>query len=134
MHAPPGVGVRRFEDLIAWQLADELHRQVLEFTDTFPVRSDRNFCNQIRTASRSAKTNTSEGFGRYYRREFIRFLRIAAASLQEAKDHLHEAKQRKFIDEDKYTGMVRLTLRALKANIRLQHSLRRNGRDRGDDE
>ena len=128
------MGVRRFEDLIAWQLADELHRQVLEFTDTFPARSDWDFCNQIRTATRSAKTNTSEGFGRYYRREFIRFLRIAAASLQETKNHLHEAKQRKFIDDEKHTGMVRLTLRALKANIRLQQAVRRNGRDRGNDE
>jgi four helix bundle protein len=126
------VGVRRFEDLIAWQLADELHREILEFTATPPAANDRDFCNQIRTATRSAKTNTSEGFGRYYRQEFIRFLRIAAASLQETKNHLHEAIQRQFIDKVKYESLIRLTLRALKANIRLQQSLRRKGRDRDD--
>ena len=128
------MGVKRFEDLIAWQLADELHRQVLEFTDTFPARSDRDFCNQIRSATRSAKTNTSEGFGKYYRREFIRYLRIAAASLQETKNHLHEAKHRKFVPPEKYVELIRLTLRALKASIRLQQSLERKGREREQDE
>jgi len=49
------VGVRRFEDLIAWQLADELHREVLAFTATPPAANDRDFCNQIRSATRSAK-------------------------------------------------------------------------------
>jgi four helix bundle protein len=127
------VGIKRFEDLIAWQLADELHRQVLEFTDTFPARGDRDFCGQIRSATRSGKTNTSEGFGRYYRREFIRYLRIAAASLQETKNHLHESKQRKFIAQEKYEELIRLTLRALKANIRLQQSLQRTGREREQD-
>ena len=124
------MGVRRFEDLIAWQLADELHREVLAFTATPPAANDRDFCNQIRSATRSAKTNTSEGFGRYYRQEFIRFLRIAAGSLQETKNHLHEAMQRQFITQAKYVELIRLTLRALKANIRLQQSLKRKGRDR----
>jgi hypothetical protein len=64
------VGVRRFEDLIAWQLADELHREILEFTATPPAANDRDFCNQIRTATRSAKTNTSEGFGTIGRSSF----------------------------------------------------------------
>jgi len=54
------VGVRRFEDLIAGQLADELHREILAFTAAPPAANDRDFCNQIRSATRSAKTNTSE--------------------------------------------------------------------------
>jgi four helix bundle protein len=126
------VGVRRFEDLIAWQLADELHREVLAFTAIPPAANDRDFCNQIRSATRSAKTNTSEGFGRYYRQEFIRFLRIAAASLLETKNHLHEAIHRQFLTRAKYVELIRLTLRAFKANVRLQQSLRRKGRDRPD--
>jgi hypothetical protein len=28
------MGVRRFEELVAWQLANELHRQVVEFSDS----------------------------------------------------------------------------------------------------
>jgi hypothetical protein len=78
-----GVGVRRFEDLIAWQLADQLHREPLAFTNTPPAANDRDFRN--------------------------------------------EAIQRQFITNAKYVKLIRLTLRALKANIRLQHSLRRKG-------
>ena len=123
------MGVRRFEELIAWQLADELHRQVLEFSDNAPASEDRDFCNQIRRATRSARANVAEGFGRYYRGEFVRYLRIAAASLHETKDHLHEARDRRFVTEGKHLELIRLTLRALKANTRLQQALQQKRRD-----
>jgi four helix bundle protein len=72
----------------------------------------------------------AEGFGRYYRGEFVRYLRIAAASLHETKDHLHEARDRGFVTESRHLELIRLTLRALKANTRLQQALRqKQGRD-----
>ncbi|HEX3701681.1 MAG TPA: four helix bundle protein [Vicinamibacterales bacterium] len=71
------MGVRRFEDLIAWQLAYELQQQVFAFTASLPAVRDFKFCDQIRDSSRSAPRNIAEGFGRYYPKAFIRFLRIA---------------------------------------------------------
>jgi hypothetical protein len=72
------MGVDRFEDLIAWQLADQLQTEVFEFTSSPGVSRDFKYCDQIRDSIRSAKRNTAEGFGRYYPKEFARFLRIAA--------------------------------------------------------
>ncbi len=114
------MGARRFEDLIAWQLAHQLQQEVFAFTERLPVSRDLKYCDQIRDSARSATRNTSEGFGRYYPKEFHRFLRIAAGSLNETKNHLHDALDRQYLSGDKHEQLLRLTLRALKANVRLQ--------------
>jgi four helix bundle protein len=79
------VAVRRFEDLIAWQLARQLQNEVFAILDTGLPSRDVMYCDQIRESARSATRNTAEGFGRYYPREFARFLRIAAGSLHERR-------------------------------------------------
>jgi four helix bundle protein len=114
---------RRFEDLIAWQLAHELQQEVFAFTDRFPTAQDVKFCNQIRESARSTTRNTAEGFGRYFPKEFWRFLRIAAASLHETKNHLHDARDRGFLSDTQHEHLVRLTIRAIAANISLQRYL-----------
>ena len=114
---------RRFEDLVAWQLAHQLKERVFEFTAQPPVSRDARYCDQIRDSARSAARNTAEGFGRYYPKEFSRFLRIAAGSLNETKNHLHEALDRTYLTPEPHEQLVRLTLRALKANLRLQRYL-----------
>jgi four helix bundle protein len=117
------VGVRRFEDLFAWQLAYELQQQVFAFTANPPAVRDFKFCDQIRESSRSAPRNTAEGFGRYYPKEFIRFLRIAAGSLHETKNQLHEAFDRRYLTESDHDRLVQLTVRAIAANARLTRYL-----------
>jgi four helix bundle protein len=82
------MGVRRFEDLIAWQLAFQLQEEVFAFAASGPAARDVKYCDQIRESSRSATRNTAGGFGRYRPREFGHFLRIAGASLHETKNHL----------------------------------------------
>jgi len=121
-----GVGVRRFEDLIAWQLAHELQEEIFAFTSRAPVNKDVNFCNQIRDSSRSAVRNIAEGFGRYYAKEFARFLRIAIGSLHETKSHLLDGKDRRYLSDSEHVRLLRLTLRALKASSRLLAYLRRS--------
>jgi four helix bundle protein len=114
---------KTFEDLIAWQLANSLKRKVFAITATPPARLDRNFCDQIRDSARSATRNTAEGFARFAPREFARFLRIAAGSLQETRDHLIDGFDNKYIDEPTFTELTRLTLRAYRANVRLTQYL-----------
>src|SRR5262245_11299777 len=95
---------RRFEDLVAWQLAHRLQDEVFAFTARPPCVRDLSFCNQIRASSRSATANIAEGFGRYYPREMSQFLRIAAASLQETKNHLRDANHRGYLSDDAHTA------------------------------
>jgi four helix bundle protein len=118
------MGVRQFEDLIAWQLADRLQQEVFAFTSTPPASRDFKYCDQIRESSRSTTRNTAEGFGRYYPKEFARFLRIAAGSLQETKNHLHDGLNQQYLSPDHHERLTRLCLRAMKANVRLIAYLR----------
>jgi four helix bundle protein len=63
------MGVRRFEDLVVWQLAHELQEEVFAFTAMLPTLRDVNYCDQIRESTRSVTRNIAEGFGRYEPRE-----------------------------------------------------------------
>src|SRR5215467_4652679 len=76
-------GVRRYQDLICWQLADELEKLVFELTETGPASKDFKFRDQIRDASSSATRNMAEGFGRFLPAQHANFLRIAKSSLFE---------------------------------------------------
>jgi four helix bundle protein len=118
------MGVDRFEDLIAWQLADQLQTEIFEFTSRRPVSRDFKYCDQIRDSIRSAKRNTAEGFGRYYPKEFARFLRIAGGSLQETKNHLQDGLKQQYLSAERHQQLKRLCLRAMKANVRLTAYLR----------
>src|SRR5262245_40449207 len=113
------MGVRRFEDLIAWQLAHRLQPEIYAFTAKGAAARDPRYCDQIREAARSATRNTAEGFGRYYPKEFARFLRIAVASLHETKNHLHDGLDQAYLPAAEHDRLVRLTLRAIKAHARL---------------
>jgi hypothetical protein len=54
---------RRFEDLEAWQLANEVKKRVYALLDISKARQDRKFCEQITESAASAPANLSEGFG-----------------------------------------------------------------------
>jgi four helix bundle protein len=122
------MGVKDFRDLVAWQLADELRREVIAFTEKEPVARDFKYCNQIRDASSSACRNTSEGFGRFRPAENARFLEFARASLSEVQDGLIEAKQKKFVDDELYERLWALSRRALGANTNYMKYLQKCAR------
>ena len=114
----------RFEDLIVWQLSDQLQKEIFEFTSHPPTSRDFKYCDQIRDSIRSAKRNASEGFGRYYPKEFARFLRITQGSLQETKNHLLDGLRQKYLSAERHEQLKLLCLRAMKANVRLIAYLR----------
>ena len=117
------MGVRRFEDLIAWQLAFELQREVFAFTAIGVVWRDVKYREQSRDSSASATRNTAEGFGRFRPTEFARFLEIAHGSLDETKHHLHDGHARGYLVASEHDRLVKLTIRALAANTRLMKYL-----------
>jgi four helix bundle protein len=119
---------RRFEDLIAWQVAVQLRDLVCRMTDEGPVLNDRRFRDQIRDSARSAPSNMAEGFARYDPPEFARFLNIARSSLAETQDHLMHGRDRKYFEEEDFRAAWRLTCRAIRASNRLHAYLRRCSR------
>jgi four helix bundle protein len=109
----------RWAYLEVWQLARELERGVLAFIAEPHVKHDFNFCDQIRRLSRSAPRNISEGFGRYYLRDFARLLRIALGSLNETNDHLDAGLESQYLSTELRAERQRLANRAAGAAVNL---------------
>lgn len=91
--------IKSFEEIIAWQKARELAKDVWNMTLLMPFSKDFSLCDQINRSSGSVMDNIAEGFERGGNKEFIQFLFIAKASLAEVKSQLYRASDRKHIDE-----------------------------------
>jgi len=113
------VGVRRYRDLVAFQLADELKREVYALVEGSGAREDRRFCDQIRDAAASAPRNLAEGFGCYRHPEFARYARIAKSSLLETHQHLSDGADRRHWPPGEAARVQVLADRAIGAVIRL---------------
>jgi four helix bundle protein len=128
--------VDKFEDLDAWQVADELRIEVYALTATGRASEDFKFCNQIRDAASSATRNISEGFGRYYPEEFARFMDFSIASVREIQDCLRDGVLRKHFTTDEVRKAESLTVRSLQVSKGLKRylqSCRRHPRRTTDD-
>ena len=116
---------RNYKELICWQLADQLKKEVFAFTAKGPGKHDRDFCCDIRASARSARANIAEGFGRETHRDFAHFLAIARASIIETDNHLLDARDSNYIEESHYLKLSRLARGALVTTTRLQSYLLR---------
>ena len=112
-------GVSRYEDLVCWQLADELEREVVALTDAGPASKDFKFRDQIRDSSSSATRNIAEGFGRYWPADFARFMTIARASLMETHSSTRTGRNRGYFTEEQTARLQSLAQRAGKASTEL---------------
>ena len=112
-------GVKKFEDLTAWQLAAELRDRILDATETGPAARNADFKNDIRRSARSGPSNLAEGFGAFYPREFARFGRIARRSMIETRNNLKEAGKQHYLAKETVRDLIHLTFRAQKATTRL---------------
>ena len=70
-------GVWRFQDLVAWQLADQLRQVVIGYLAKDSLKRDYKLHAQLSDAASSGPKNIAEGFGRKSHREFARFCHIA---------------------------------------------------------
>ena len=81
----------KFEDLVAWQKARVLVRDINRVTRTAPLKSDRSLVSQMRRAAVSIMANLAEGFDRGGRREFHQFIVVAKGSCAELRSLLYVA-------------------------------------------
>lgn len=80
--------VQKFEDLICWQKARELTKEIYKIFKTCP---DYGFKDQIQRAAVSVMSNIAEGFERGTKQEFINYLFIAKGSAGEVRAQLYVA-------------------------------------------
>ena len=101
--------VKVFEDLIAWQKARELTKEIYAVTNSGRFQKDFGLSNQIQRAGVSIMSNIAEGFDRASRAEFHQFLVVAKGSCAEVRSHLYIAKDVGYLSPDQFSRLKDLT-------------------------
>jgi four helix bundle protein len=99
-------GVRRFEDLIAWQKARQLTAKVYAVSARGGFARDYALRDQIRRAAVSVMSNIAEGFDRNRASEFHQFLSIAKGSCAELRSQLYVAYDANHIDRQSFEKLL----------------------------
>lgn len=100
--------VRRFEDLVAWQRARTLTREVYLATRGGSFARDFALSNQIQRSAVSVMANIAEGAERMHPKEFHQFLATAKASCAEVRSHLYVALDIGHIKQDQFEHLMAL--------------------------
>ena len=80
--------VNSYRDLIAWQRARELVKEVYLLTATFSVGERFGLVSQMDRSAVSIPSNIAEGYGRATTQDYLHFLRIARGSAYELETQL----------------------------------------------
>jgi four helix bundle protein len=108
-------GVRRFEELFVWQLSEELKLGIYKVIARPAVARDYDFSRQIRRSARAAPALIAEGFGRFRRNDFARYLELALGELAETRNHLRDGTQCGHFTVDEFRELWRICYRAKRA-------------------
>src|SRR5215213_2003390 len=98
--------VERFEDLIAWQKARALTRDIYNFTAQGRFSKDFGLKNQIQRAAVSIMSNIAEGFERGKPSEFHQFLSVAKASCAELRSQLYIVFDAGYINQEVFNELM----------------------------
>ncbi len=97
--------IERFEDILAWQKARQLTREIYTASNRGQFARDFGLLDQTRRASVSIMGNIAEGFERGGDKEFSQFLSIAKGSSGEVRSHLYVALDQKFLSQPEFESL-----------------------------
>jgi four helix bundle protein len=97
--------IERFEDILAWQKARELVKEIYRASCNPMFAKDFALCDQIRRAGVSIMLNIAEGFARKTAREFMQFLVIAHGSVAEVQSALYVALDQSYVDQKQFENL-----------------------------
>ena len=126
--------IDKFEDLIAWQKARALTKEVYQISQRGLFAKDFGLSGQIQRASVSIMSNIAEGFERGGRGEFHQFLSVAKASCAEVRSLLYVALDIKYINKDEFRKImdkaeeVGRIVGGLRASVDKQRKAHRKGK------
>ena len=123
MHLARGMVVKRYRDLIAWQMGDAFKKEVFRLVQASEqATKDFRFRSQLLEAARSVPANIAEGFLRFSPGDFGRFLSISLGSLGEAESRLKDGIQLGYFQESKCAAAFNFGKRCAVATVRLKQS------------
>ena len=92
--------MHRFKELIVYQKALTLTREIRQLTKRFPKEEMYSLTSQMNRAGDSIALNIAEGAGNYSKKEFSKFLGYLIRSAYECVGCLDIALENKFINPD----------------------------------
>lgn len=98
--------VEKFEDLVAWQKARELTKEIYKVTSIGEFSKDYGLRDQIRRASVSIMSNLAEGFERGKLTEFHQFISISKASCAELRSQLYVAWDVGYLSKEDFKNLM----------------------------
>jgi four helix bundle protein len=101
--------IERFEDIIAWQKARHLTKEIYTSSRIGPFARDFGLRDQIQRASVSTMSNIAEGFERGGDKEFIQFLSNSKGSCGEVRSHLYVAFDQSYLTQAKFDSLYAQT-------------------------
>lgn len=120
------MGVRRYHDLLAWQLADAFKAEVYRLLDRHKAAlTSWKLREQLADAAGAVPKDISEGFIRFSPAQFARFLDYALASLAEAEQLLEDAVLRGFLTAEQARHGLSLAKRCWNVSLALKRSQER---------
>jgi len=97
---------RCYQDLLVWQKAIQLVRDVYVTTRSFPREEIYGLTSQLRRSAVSIPSNIAEGQGRRSRGDFLQFLRVARGSLMEAETQIIIASDLSYLAPERTRGLL----------------------------
>jgi len=92
--------IHNFRELVAWQKAMKLTKEIYLLTNTFPASERYGLTSQIQRAVVSIPSNIAEGAGRPTEKELVHFLSFALGSAYELETELLLARELDYINTE----------------------------------
>ncbi|MBI2612843.1 four helix bundle protein [Candidatus Kaiserbacteria bacterium] len=80
--------IQSFRNLVVWQKALELAKEIYRVTDDLPSKESFGLQSQMRRAAVSIPSNIAEGHRRGTKKDFIHFLRVSDGSSAELETQI----------------------------------------------
>lgn len=99
-----------YKELIVWKKSMNLVVLIYKLIEQLPENEKYGLIPQIKRSSISIPSNIAEGYGRFYKKDYSRFLQIARGSLYENQTQLELALNLGFLKEDDLNEIKELSL------------------------
>ena len=90
------------EDILCYKTSNELAHQIYKLVRKWDFLDQKTIGIQLIKAMDSVAANIAEGFGRYHKKDKIKFYRYSQGSLKESFDWNEKSKIRKLLSEKQY--------------------------------
>lgn len=121
------MGVRKFEEIEAWQAARALVKEVYDLRRTSRLGGDAAPADQMCRAAISIMANIAEGFDNTSNAEFLRFPGYAGRSATELRSHLYVAFDQGYLESKKSDELLESARKARALIGGFARALRKRG-------